>query len=176
MLMPRITVVLFAAVVLFGSMLLGGGAFAAQGTDLADHPLVGTWVVDSDPQDPENPVEFSTFSADGTVIDSAAEWATGHGVWEATGDATATVTFSVLFEDGTHLTIRSTAEVAPDGQSFTGSYTLEFFDPAGEGSGQIGPGTVEGTRMNVEAPGTPVASFEEFFGGPEGTPGATPAT
>jgi hypothetical protein len=62
--------------------------------------------------------------------------------------------------------------VAPDGRALTVDYTIAVLDPAtGEWSGEIGPGRAAGTRMVVEAPGTPVASFEEAFG----TPGATPA-
>jgi len=49
------------------------------------------------------------------------------------------------------------------------------FDPAHGGtSGEIGPGNVEGARMAAEAPGTPAASFAEFFRSPMGTPEATP--
>jgi hypothetical protein len=65
--------------------------------------------------------------------------------------------------------------VTSDGQSFTAGYTSEVLDAAtGEWSGQIGPSTAEGTRMPVEAPGTPVGSFEDVFGAatPEATPGA----
>ena len=47
-------------------------------------------------------------------------------------------------------------------------------DPSGQSSGEIGPGMAEGTRREVEEPGTPVASFEEFFEQFEGTPEATP--
>jgi hypothetical protein len=98
-------------------------------------------------------------------------------VWEPTGDNTAILKFIVLEgEDGSHLVIRGTIEVAADGQSYTSPYTLEFIDGDGESSGEIGPGMTEGTRVVVEGPGTPVASFDEFFAEPAGTPGATPAT
>lgn len=64
--------------------------------------------------------------------------------------------------------------MAADGQSFTSPYTNEVVDPSCTSSGEIGPGTAEGTRIEVEGPGTPVVSFEEVFGGVEGTPEATP--
>jgi len=50
-----------------------------------------------------------------------------------------------------------------DGQSYRGAITNEFFDQSGEGSGEIGPGHATGSRVKVEAPSTPIASFEEFF-------------
>ncbi len=174
--MRRAIMLLFSAVVLLGTMLFGSGALAAQDTDLADHPFVGSWVVDADTEDPENLPEMVIISSDGTVSYSATGGSTGVGVWEPTGDTTATVRISLRFDDGTHLVIRASVEVAPDGHSFTSPYTNEFFDATGQGSGEIGPGTAEGVRMTVQAPGTPVASFEEFFGGAEGTPEATPAS
>ena len=71
--------------------------------------------------------------------------------------------------------IRASIEVAPDGQSFTATYTLEFIDQeTGEGSGEYGPGTATGTRLAVEGPGTPVGSFEDLFSMFEGTPEASP--
>ncbi len=167
---------LLAAIVLLGTVLVRGGPFAtAQETDAAVHPLVGSWIVDINPEDPEDLPELVTVSADGTVLDSAAGGGTGHGAWEPTGDTTAHVTFLLVFEDGTRVLIRASVEVAADGQSFTGPYTNEFFDPSGQSSGEIGPGMAEGTRIEVDGPGTPVASFEEFFGQFEGTPEATPA-
>ena len=81
---------------------------------------------------------------------------------------------SVVFDDGTRLLARVRIEVAPDGQSYTAWITNEFFDQSGAGSGEIGPGMAVATRVQVEAPGTPIASFEEFFGD-GATPEATPA-
>ena len=68
-------------------------------------------------------------------------------------------------------------EVAADGQSFEGNFTFEIVDAeTGEGMGQYGPGTVTGTRMVAEAPGTPVGTVLDLFGQfDEGTPEATPA-
>ena len=173
--MRRALMLLLSAVVLLGTVLIGGETFAtAQDTEFADHPLVGSWIVDTDPEDPENPLELATIFSDGAALLSSADGTTGHGVWEPTGDDTASLTFLLVFEDGTRLTIRASVEMAADGQSFTSPYTNEFFDPSGQSSGEIGPGTAEGTRVEVEAPGTPVASFEEVFGGAEGIPEATP--
>jgi hypothetical protein len=177
--MRRAQVLVFSAVVLLLTLLDGGSVLTAQDSapaDYSDHPLVGSWTVDPEPENPENPVHVSTFFPNGTMIDSAADGTNGHGLWEPTGDTTAIVTFYLFFEDGFQLIIRAEAEISPDGQSFTGPYTNEFIEPSGESSGEIGPGMAEGRRLELQAPGTPVASFEEYFGEPEGTPDATPAT
>lgn len=187
----RITLLLRVLVVLFVSILLtipftaagvGGGALASQDAtpvapDYSDHPYVGSWSVDIQPENPENHPHMVTIFPNGTLLDSAPDGTNGHGLWEPTGPDTAILTFLLIYEDGFQVLVRATAEVAPDGQTFTSPYTNEFFNPAiGEWSGEIGPGTAEGTRLELQAPGTPVASFEEFFAGPEGTPDATPAT
>lgn len=176
--MRRQFLLILSIVILLGTLLIGGSGLAAQDAaspDYSDHPIVGSWIVDSDPEDPENFLEMGTFISDGTMLDSAPDGLTGHGVWEPTGESTAIVNFLLIFDDGSSMTIRATVEVAPDGQSFTSPYTLEFFEPDGTGSGEIGPGTAVGTRMELQEPGTPVASFEEFFGTPAATPDATPA-
>ena len=175
--MRRFSVLLLSVIVLLGTILVSGGPLAtAQDTDLADHPLVGSWIVDTDTENPENLLELATIFADGVALLSSADGTTGHGAWEPTGDDTANLTFLLVFEDGARLTIRASVEMAADGQSFTSPYTNEFFDPAGQSSGEIGPGTAEGTRVEVEGPGTPVASFEEAFAAVEGTPEATPGS
>lgn len=177
--MRRAHVLVFSAAVMLLTLLGGGGVLTAQDAapaDYSDHPLVGSWMVDPDPEDPANPLEMATLFPNGTLIDSAADGTNGHGLWEPTGDTSAIVTFYLVFEDGFQIVIRAEVEIAPDGQSFSGPYTNEFIEPTGESSGEIGPGMAEGRRLELQAPGTPVASFEEFFGEPEGTPDATPAT
>jgi len=86
------------------------------------------------------------------------------------------VTFTVVTDGPAQIVIRASIEVAADGQSFTGTFTDEFvFDPAGGGtSGEIGPGTITGTRLEAKAPGTPAMTFEEFLPQPKETPEATP--
>ena len=165
-----------SAVVLLGIVFGVGGRFAAAGTESDAHPAVGSWLVASDPGDAEYFPRLMTLSADGTAMFVSGEKATGVGAWEATGDATADLTFTVVTNGPAYLVIRVAIEVEADGQSFSGTFTLEaVFDPAGGGtSGEIGPGTIDGTRLVAEAPGMPVASFEEFLPPADGTPAATP--
>ena len=118
-----------------------------------------------------------TLAADGTALFVSGRATMGVGAWEPAGDTAANVAFTVVTDGPAYIVIRATLETAADGQSFTGTFTDEMaFDPAGGGTGgQIGPGTLTGTRLIAEAPGTPSLSFAEFFAPPGGTPAATPA-
>ncbi|MBA2470021.1 MAG: hypothetical protein H0V37_11505 [Chloroflexia bacterium] len=165
---------LIAACLLF-ALVAPAAALAQEAT--ASHLLVGSWVLDTDtdPASPENPPSLARFSADGGYVQIDADGVNALGAWEPTGDATANLTIMFVDEEEGITTVRASVDVAADGQTFTASYTLEFLDPStGELSGQIGPGTAEGTRMVVEGPGDPVTSFEEAFSEYEGTPEATP--
>jgi hypothetical protein len=124
----------------------------------------------------ETPVPSLTyFAADGGFVEIDPDGSNGLGTWEPTGDSTANLTFHFVDEEEGVTTIRVSIEVSPDGQSFTATFTLEFMDPeSGESSGEVGPGSVTGTRIVVEGPGTPVMSFEDAFAA-EGSPEATPA-
>jgi hypothetical protein len=173
----------FAAFGLVAAMAIGIVAAGrrtadAQDRGVASHPAVGSWRVHREPENSTYPVELMILSADGAVLDFGAfSGATGVGRWEPTSADAATVSFTVVTNGPAYIVIRASVAFAPDGQSFTGSFTDEMvFDPEHGGtSGEIGPGVVTGTRMTAEAPGTPVASFAEFFPNPMATPEATPA-
>lgn len=169
--MRRNRVVLLAAFMMLGTLIVGGTFTAAQDATpvaSAEHPLVGTWTLDTDLENPDNSLSLDVFAADGTYIEVDVDGVAA-GVWEPTGDSTANLTFRFIDEEGMGI-IRASIEVAPDGQSLTATYTLEFIDSDGTSSGEIGPGTAEGTKLTVEPPGTPVASFEEAFEAPAATP------
>jgi hypothetical protein len=172
--------VLILAAFFVGTSVFGGDRFAAaQNLDAGHHPAVGSWRVHREPENSTYPVELMILSADGAVLDFGAfSGATGVGRWEPTSADAATATFTLVTNGPAYIVVRASVKFAPDGQSFTGTYTDEMvFDPEHGGtSGQIGPGVVTGTRMTAEAPGTPVASFAEFFPHPAGTPEATPVS
>jgi hypothetical protein len=143
---------------------------AAQDTDYAGHPLIGTWTLVVDGEAPEMVI----FSDTGGYVDVESADSVVLGVWEPTGDTTANLTITGYDEELSYR-IRGSIEVAADGQSLTASYTFEPFNPqTGEGMGEYGPGTVTGTRMVAEAPGTPVGSIEDLFSLFGGTPEASP--
>ena len=64
---------------------------------MAGHPLVGTWIVDPEPDNPANVPSLVTYSSDGIVIDPAAGFA---GSWKPTGPRTAVFTLSGIPGDG----------------------------------------------------------------------------
>ena len=95
-------------VALVAAVLVGGaGVGRAVGTATqqatpaatAGHPLVGTWIVDPEVDDPTNPPSFDVYMADGTAINVGSEGATA-GAWEATGPRTATLTLAGLLGGG----------------------------------------------------------------------------
>lgn len=146
---------------------------AQESTD--QHPIVGAWVVDTEADNPDNPLSLIIFHDDGTFIETGSE-GTGVGAWEATGEQTAALT--ILFpppaeEAGApgFATVRVQIEVDETGDTFTGMYTVEFPGAEGSTSGEVGPVSVTAERISVEPMGTPVMSMEEMMGAmAEGTP------
>lgn len=156
---------------LIGWIAIGGGASAQEAAPVAaaDHPLVGTWPLGTDPDDPDNAISLGVFSADGTSVeiqpgsDFEAGSVVGAGVWESTCPSTAYLTFWIL--DGPEVTvvIRSEVVVAPSALELTGTYTLELLNPDVTGTGQFGPDMVKGTRLVVELPGVPTAPLDDLL-------------
>lgn len=174
--MYRMSLLGLLAVVLLA---LTAGGFGGRGTVAqedatpvaAGHPLVGAWIIDTDADDPSNAPGVVTVGADGTWSEVDSDGTTGLGAWRATGDRTANLVILYPSEEGS-LQVRATVDVAADGQTFTASYTIAFMNL----DDQYGPGTATATRLEVEAPGTPVGTFEDLFGAFEGSPEAgTPA-
>lgn len=175
--MYRTRVMLLAIVMLWGVFPVGWGVASAQSASPAvgtEHPLVGAWMVDTEPENPTNAPHLAIVSSDGTYLEVDPD-GTAVGVWEATGETTGAITFHFLAGPAGMGTIRGDIDVAPDRQSWTASYTLELIGPDGTSTGEIGPGMASATRIMVESQGTPVGSFEDVFGAPPATPGATPA-
>jgi hypothetical protein len=183
--MRRLSVVLALLVaMLIGGLAAGWSAMAQDASPDAGtvHPLVGTWVVDTDTEGAADPPALFIFFADGAYLEYDAEQGgdVAAGRWQATGDQTADVTLvfvSVSDEAGYEglAKIRASIEVAADGKSLTADYSFEFIDPSGEGTGEYGPGKATGTRLTVEPMGELVGTAEELFGQFEDTPEATPA-
>jgi len=182
--MRRLHVSLFLVAVVIGALAVGGRSFAtAQDADLASHPAVGSWLIETDQDLGAMAVRTMVLNADGTamaVSGIAPNGAASAGVWAPAGDTTANVTFTLVTDGPAYITLRFAIEIAADGATLTGSYTAEMvFDPANEtgtggSAGEIGPATITGTRLVAEGPGTPVDSFEDFFAVPGATPAATP--
>jgi hypothetical protein len=181
--MPRFVVLLSMVVVAVSLMVTAGRgttAHEATPTTMSGHPLVGTWLLDTNADDPANAPEVTVFTADGAYISVDAEGFPNHGVWEATGERTAGLTIiSPGMENeetfaGTFV-VRASVEVDEAGDSFTAQYTGEFVTPDGTGTGEYGPGMATATRIEVEEMGTPAGPLEVLFEG-EAEAAATPTS
>src|SRR5215213_7008549 len=90
-LLVSLIVVAFVAFVALAAAGLRTGA-VAQDVAVQGHPLVGTWLADTDQANPDNAVNVFRFSADGGYVEMDANGDASIGAWEATGDTTATLT------------------------------------------------------------------------------------
>jgi hypothetical protein len=154
---------------------------SAEVFSTAGHPLVGSWLLENTPENPTTAYTLFSVHADGTYVEASADGTVRLGSWEATGPTTATLTIEAYSRDEAGssqggLIIRLKIQSNPDGNSYTAEGTIERIAPDGSRSGQAGPATGAATRMMVEAPGTPVMSLDELFGGAGSMPEATPAT
>ena len=169
-------IALLVVVLAIGAARIAGAQDSSS--DATVHPIVGTWLLDTDVDDPANPPEVDIFSADGGVTSVESTGGVILGTWEATGDSTATITFvSPVVEEETYLgifMIRADVEVAEGGDTLEATYTFEIVDPDGNSAGEYGPGQAAATRITAEAPGTPVGTLEDLFSSFEEE--ATPAS
>jgi hypothetical protein len=181
--MRRISILAVLLSVVLGGLLIVGRASTIGAQDstpaaMDGHPLVGTWLLDTDAENAGNPPTLATFGADGIYSQVEADGAVGVGAWQATGGSTADLTFHELdSENGNYsgmVTIRAAITVAADGQSLTATYTGEYVTADGLSTGQYGPGSATGTKLVAEPMGTPEGPLSALFG--EATPEATPGT
>jgi hypothetical protein len=177
---PKSTTIILMALLLVS--LAAAPGVSAQATD--EHPAIGAWLIDPTPADATDPLELLTVAPGGIVV-SASPQGTGYGSWAATGERSADATILIPLIDPTagfvgYTTIRTSIEVAEDGQSFAGTYTFEppagMAEALGAPDGEYGPGEVTGQRIAVEPMGEPVGPIPEE-GGPDQppTPEASPA-
>jgi hypothetical protein len=119
--------------------LLGATATVAQddSSDAANHPLVGSWVLDLG----EDGGRLFTFAADGTALFTDIDGTNGHGSWEATDERSARFTIlslsaardpriedNFIFEG--YFLITGDVEVEADGTTWTGDLAIAGLDRA----------------------------------------------
>jgi hypothetical protein len=170
--MRRISVVLSVAAVILLGVLAVARSFPTDAQDYGNG-FVGSWrVVITEEGDP-NPA-LLTFHADGTLTGAEVPVVSPPpgspfetlmisgvaGAWAADGQ-NAAVTFDALAADaGANVVLRGTVrgelQLDASGDSFSGAFTLTRADEAGNPLPGAS-GTVEGTRIVVEAMGTPEA-------------------
>ena len=174
------------------SLALAGRPAAAQGTDLAGHPLAGVWLAMAAPSGPEDPsfAVPSFFNPDGTVLlvfppvsagPTGLEFQSSFGgTWEADGARRGhfTAVQSLAAADGTYLgtvTLDGHPEVSADGQRFIDTdprSTVTIRDAAGAITMQapaVGARPVPAIRMAPGRPGFPEVAATAA------TPAATPS-
>ena len=157
-------VLALAAVLAAGRSHPGSAAQDATPAAIAGHPLVGTWIVDPEVDDPTNPPSFDVYAADGTAISIGSEGATA-AAWEATGARTATVTFAGLAGgpgSGASFIIRADIEVDETGERFTATHSFMLVAADGTVLTSVPEGgTASGTRLPAQSggAGTPLAGF-----------------
>jgi hypothetical protein len=175
------TLAVLAALAL--AMSAPGGGVLAQDETAAEHPIVGTWLVDPTLEDAMEPDQFAVFLPGGALIVLDSEGG-GAGAWQATGERSVEATFRSHGNDPERgflgfVTVRATIEVTEDGESLSGTYTLEFPSRLGEAfglpAGELGPADVIGQRVAVEPMGEPVAPIPPSDGQDEQPDGVSPA-
>ena len=140
-------------------------AQAASPAALADHPLVGTWVVHF--EDPAEPPAVAIWGADGSFVDAA----NGHtGAWQATGPRSGLHTWVHVFaENANYVVVSGTIEVDASGESWTQPYSSMVVAADGTvlntGSGKVSakrlrpvPEAAMGTALEVVPTWTPAAA------------------
>ena len=153
----------------------------AQGIATQAHPLVGTSYLDNGRANRPDALDSFTLHADGTYIEANADGTVRlrHLGRDRAYDRDANDRGLFSDETGVNLgaiIIRLLIELNPDGNSYTAEGTIELIAPDGSSRGQAGPATGTARRMMVEAPGTPVMTLDELFGGSAGTAEATPTS
>ena len=102
----------------------------------AEHPIVGAWTWDNDPENPGIDLSYAIFHDDGTYTEVNSDGSVNIGAWEPTGERTADLTALFQFTDpDTDETIRGTlllaAEVDETGNGITAPFTFQARDADG---------------------------------------------
>lgn len=157
-------------------LVLTAGVVAATVTrtkdPVAGHPLVGAWIAVND-LDPSATPSQVIIDSEGTAILFTDE-APYVGVWQATGATTAQATLVSTVAGGV-ATFRVDVTVADDGATFHGTYTFESACGCGDTTGELGPGSVSGTRITLDPMGEPVGPLPTANPGPSPSLDASPS-
>lgn len=131
-----------------------GSAAAAQDDLLADHPAVGTWLLDDG--------GVAVIHADGTYSASDLDGGVVFGAWAPIGPREVAITYPAPMEAairGGRVIVRATARLAGGGMRTDVIATIETLLPDGGSTGELGPIETSGTRLLAEAPGEPVGPY-----------------
>ena len=161
----------FAAPLGLGSRLGRAAAQEATPAAMAGHPLVGTWIVDRNPDDPTEIPTYNVLTADGGLIDPTQG---GAGRWEATGPDTADFGLTgTIAELGAYFVVRGTLAVDAGGGTATASVSDTIVAADGTILDQHAQFTARYVRITIEAQdavGQPLAGFPAWTPPPAATP------
>jgi len=139
------------------------GPLEPQGEDGSDVPITGLWKAIFVSGGATVDVGFEQWHSDGTeMLNDTPPPASGNvclGTWEKTGPRTYSLVHPAFNFDSTGTTVvsifieRVQATIAPDGNSFTGTFTWDSYDFSGRSlPGSHLAGAVTGKRIKVSAP------------------------
>src|SRR4051794_19508119 len=157
-----LSVVALSGLALAGLSDAGVSAQAAATGGRAAHPLVGTWMVDTNVDVDTDLPEVGIFTSDGSVFGlGATRWVSGS--WEAADDHTGDATMAGVFDanGGGYVVVRGPHQVDDIGDAWTCPCTFTVVAPDGTVL-DSGSATARGTRLpveSVEAAGQPLAGF-----------------
>ena len=145
------TLILIVALVLTGIL---GSQFIRTSNALAGpRTLVGSWTTTVTPEGGEPSfVDAVIFSSDGTVTAMESDGRLGIGVWRKISGASYAFNFWEFVNEGgaaMQIKISSTIQLSKDGEHYSGPFTVEVRDTAGNLLG-TGGGTASGDRQHVE--------------------------
>jgi hypothetical protein len=177
----RKLVAIIALVVALGGIASNGmlepriAAQDATPSSLEGHPLVGTWMVDTDIATDTDLPEIGIFTSDGTVFGlGATRWVSG--AWEAADESTGAVTMAGVFaaNGGGYVVLRGDHVVDETGNAWSCDCTFTIVGPDGSVV-TSGMASAHATRLpieSVDAAGMPLAGFPTWSPAAEATPAA----
>ena len=181
MLSVRKLTAIIAVVVIVGGIAISGmrdlqtSAQDATPASLEGHPLIGTWMVDTDIATDTDLPEVGIFTSDGSVFGlGATRWVSG--AWEATDGSTGSVTMAGVFaaDGGGYAVLRGLHVVDETGNAWSCDCTFTIVAPDGSVVAS-GMATAHATRLPIEsadAVGSPLAGFPTWTPATEATPAA----
>jgi hypothetical protein len=171
-----IAIIVVGSLAVSGRGNLGTAAQDATPDNVGDHPLVGTWIVDTNVDTDTDAPEIGIFTADGSSFGLGANrWVSG--AWEAADQVTGAATLVGVFDanGGGYVVLRGPHQVDESGNAWTCPCTFTVVAPDGTVLAS-GTATAHATRLPIEAVesmGKPLVEFPTWAPAP--TAAATPA-
>ena len=132
--MHRIVAMTAVGIALVSLVALGGldrdTTAQESATDLAGHPLVGSWLVDTDTSTETDAPEFGVWTSDGIMMGIGSS--SSSGMWQALDEQTGLVSFVGLFPDGSgYIAVRGPHTVDETGNVWNAPYSWTVVGPDG---------------------------------------------